>query len=256
MWYNPIQSVASTSSFMSHVMTRFWPRFSVYSKVDAVSEDLLWEVTRSVSLLARGRPMGPLTTETVSMAAAPPLSARLRRFSGLRVCRRWGLRLRGADRWSRLPTERFGGLWERVLAGRTAVAREGRILSDGWRGGDCKLKCRFRGPSKRQRKLGVTFQHSDLNHHGSTSTELPLRRCDEMGALEVGWFLLSRDSRYGGCRRSPTTIPDSNSCCVQREPGSWKKEKIERQRLANIMQGCMHCESIDQCKVNWSHLFF
>lgn len=131
MWYNPIQSVASTSSFMSHVMTRFWPRFSVYSKVDAVSEDLLWEVTRSVSLLARGRPMGLLTTETVSMAAAPPLSARVRRFSGLRVCRRWGLRLRGADRWSRLPTERFGGLWERVLAGRTAVAREGRMLTRG-----------------------------------------------------------------------------------------------------------------------------
>lgn len=135
MWYNPIQSVASTSSFMSHVMTRFWPRFSVYSKVDAVSEDLLWEVTRSVSLLARGRPMGLLTTETVSMAAPPPLSARVRRFSGLRVCRRWGLRLRGADRWSRLPTERFGGLWERVLAGRTAVAREGRMLLHDLTGG-------------------------------------------------------------------------------------------------------------------------
>lgn len=75
--------------------------------------------------------MGLLTTETVSMAAAPPLSARVRRFSGLRVCRRWGLRLRGADRWSRLPTERFGGLWERVLAGRTAVAREGRMLTRG-----------------------------------------------------------------------------------------------------------------------------
>lgn len=35
-----------------------------------------------------------------------------------------------------------------------------------------------------------------------------------------------------------------------------KRRKIERQRLANIMQGCMHCKSIDQCKVNWSHLFF
>lgn len=128
MWYSPIQSVASTSSLMSHDMTRFWPRFSVYSRVEAVSEDRLWEVTRSVSLLARVSPMGPLTTETVSTAAAPPLSARVRKFSGLRVCRRLGLRLRGADRCSRLPTERLGGLWERVLGGSTAVAREGRML--------------------------------------------------------------------------------------------------------------------------------
>lgn len=114
---------------MSHDMTRFWPRFSVNSRVDAVSEDRLWEVTRSVSLLARVSPMGPLTTETVSTAAAPPLSARVRKFSGLRVCRRLGLRLRGADRCSRLPTERLGGLWDRVLGGSTAVAREGRMLN-------------------------------------------------------------------------------------------------------------------------------
>ena len=130
MWYSPIQSVASTSSLMSQDMTRFWPRLSVYSSVDAVSEDLLWEVTRSVSLLARGSPIGLLATETESMEAVPPLSARVRRLSGLRVCRRLGLRLRGADRCSRLPTERLGGLWERVLAGRTAVAREGRMLLD------------------------------------------------------------------------------------------------------------------------------
>lgn len=128
MWYSPIQSVASTSSFMSQDMTRFWPRFSVYSRVDAVNEDRLWDVTRSVSLFARGSPMGLLTTDTVS-TAAPPLSARVRRFSGLRVCRRCGLRLRGADRCSRPPTGRLGGLWERVLGGRTAVAREGRMLA-------------------------------------------------------------------------------------------------------------------------------
>lgn len=127
MWYSPIQSVASTSSLMSQDMTRFWPRFRVYSRVEAVSEDLLWEVTRSVSLLARGSPTGPLMIEAVSETEAPPLSARVRRFSGLRVCRRWGLRRRGADRCSRPPTARLGGLWERVLGGRTAVAREGRI---------------------------------------------------------------------------------------------------------------------------------
>lgn len=69
---------------MSQDMTRFWPRFSVYSRVDAVNEDRLWDVTRSVSLFARGSPMGLLTTDTVS-TAAPPLSARVRRFSGLRV---------------------------------------------------------------------------------------------------------------------------------------------------------------------------
>lgn len=131
MWYNPIQSVASTSSLMSQDMTRFWPRFSVYSSVDAVSEDRLSEVTRSVSLLARVSPMGLLTTETASTAAAPPLSVRVRRFSGLRVCRRLGLRLRGADRCSRVPTDRLGALWERVLGGSTAVAREGRML-DAW----------------------------------------------------------------------------------------------------------------------------
>lgn len=130
MWYSPIQSVASTSSLMSQDMTRFWPWFSVYSRVDAVSDDRLCEVTRSVSLLARGSPIGLLTTDTASMAAAPPLSARDRRFSGLRVCRRLGLRLLGIDKCSRLPTERLGGLWERVLGGSTAVAREGRMLQD------------------------------------------------------------------------------------------------------------------------------
>lgn len=128
MWYSPIQSVASTSSLISHDMTRFWPRFSVYSRVEAVSEDRLSEVTRSVSLFARVSPMGPLTTEMVSTAVAPPLSVRVRRFSGLRVCRRLGLRLLGADRCSRVPTDRLGALWERVLAGSTAVAREGRML--------------------------------------------------------------------------------------------------------------------------------
>ena len=111
-------------------MTRFWPRFSVYSRVDAVSEERLWEVTRSVSLLARGSPIGLLITETVS-TAAPPLSARVRRLSGLRVCRRWGLRLLGAARCSRVPTARLGGLWERVLGGRTAVARDGRMSVSG-----------------------------------------------------------------------------------------------------------------------------
>lgn len=128
MWYSPIQSVASTSSLMSQDMTRFWPRFSVYSRVDAVSEDRLSEVTRSVSLLARVSPIGLLTTETVSTAAVLPLSVRVRRFSGLRVCRRLGLRLRGADSCSRVPTDRLGALWERVLGGSTAVAREGRML--------------------------------------------------------------------------------------------------------------------------------
>lgn len=157
MWYSPIQSVASTSSFISHVMTRFWPRLSVYSKVDAVSEDRLWDVTRSVSLLARGSPIGLLTTEMVSTAEAPPLSARVRKFSGLKVWRRWGLRLRGADRWSRLPTARFGGLWERVLAGRTAVAREGRMLltdkeaTSSWR---VQPLSRFRGSSKDDANCG------------------------------------------------------------------------------------------------------
>lgn len=152
MWYSPIQSVASTSSLMSQDMTRFWPRFSVYSSVDAVSEDRLWEVTRSVSLLARGSPIGLLTTEVVS-TAAPPLSASVRRFSGLRVCRRLGLRLRGADRCSRPPTAKLGGLWERVLGGRTAVAREGRISCAWWRGNYEKL---IRRPKKRQRWVGAS----------------------------------------------------------------------------------------------------
>lgn len=102
----------------------------MYSRVDAVNEDLLCDVTRSVSLLARGRPIGLLDTDTVSIAA-PPLSASVRRFSGLRVWRMFGLRLRGADRCSRVPTDRFGGLWDRVLGGRTAVARDGRMLPVG-----------------------------------------------------------------------------------------------------------------------------
>lgn len=55
MWYRPIQSVASTSSLMSQKMTR-WPWPSVSWCVDAVSEERLSDVTRSVSLLARWRP--------------------------------------------------------------------------------------------------------------------------------------------------------------------------------------------------------
>lgn len=52
MWYSPIQSVASTSSLMSQEMTRWlWPRVSWY--VEAVSDERLSDVTRSVSLLAR-----------------------------------------------------------------------------------------------------------------------------------------------------------------------------------------------------------
>lgn len=162
MWYSPIQSVASTSSLMSQEMTRFWPRFSVYSSVDAVSEDRLWEVTRSVSLLARGRPMGLLTTETVS-TEAPPLSARVRRFSGLRVCRRWGLRLRGADRCSRPPTARLGGLWERVLGGRTAVAREGRMLHDSLRRRLAAEELEL--PVDRTSRHGDDASQLDLNPH-------------------------------------------------------------------------------------------
>ncbi|CAL8240773.1 unnamed protein product [Merluccius merluccius] len=72
-------------------MTRFWPRFSVNSSVDAVSDERLCELTRSVSLLALGSPMGPLAAgAAASPVAAPPLSASVRRLSGLSVCRRWG----------------------------------------------------------------------------------------------------------------------------------------------------------------------
>lgn len=84
MWYSPIQSVASTSSLMSQEITRRpCPRTSWY--VDAVSEERLSDVTRSVSLLARCSPTpaasgSPPDVETGEAGEETP--DRLRRFSG------------------------------------------------------------------------------------------------------------------------------------------------------------------------------
>lgn len=129
MWYRPIQSVASTSSLISHEMTKFWPRLIVNSKVEAVSEDRPWELTRSVSLLALRSP--------TPACSVPPRSAKLRRLSGLRVCRTFGLRLRPADsrvaRWSRPWGAMPDAGLERGLDGRTAVAREGRMVATVWK---------------------------------------------------------------------------------------------------------------------------
>lgn len=128
MWYSPIQSVASTSSLISQEITRFCPRPMVNSKVDAVSEERPWELTRSVSLLALRSP--------TPACSAPPRSVKLLRFSGLSVWRTFGLRLRAADsrvaRWSR-PWGAVPGAWlERGLDGRTAFAREGRMVAKVW----------------------------------------------------------------------------------------------------------------------------
>lgn len=88
MWYRPIQSVASTSSLMSQKMTR-WPCPSVSWYVDAVRDERLSDVTRSVSLLARWSPTpaasGCSPDDMVDVESEGPTSAwtdRLRRFSG------------------------------------------------------------------------------------------------------------------------------------------------------------------------------
>lgn len=114
MWYRPIQSVASTSSLMSQEMTRWlWPRVSWY--VDAVSDERLSDVTRSVSLLARWSPTpaasgwlpddiaNDIVVEDAEVEApTAPCTVRLRRLSGPivygRVC---GVRRRTASRCSR-----------------------------------------------------------------------------------------------------------------------------------------------------------
>lgn len=150
MWYMPIQSVASTSSLISHMMTKFWPRPSVNSKVEAVSEDRPWELTRSVSLLALRSP--------TPACSAPPRSAKLRRFSGLSVCRTFGLRLRPADsrvaRWSRPWGAMPDAGPERGLDGRTAVAREGRMVATVWE--------HVYGLGEFEEKAG-TMENPDLN---------------------------------------------------------------------------------------------
>lgn len=110
MWYRPIQSVASTSSLMSQEMTRWlWPRVSWY--IDAVSDERLSDVIRSVSLLARWSPIpvasgwspDDIPAEDPEVEAPTgPCTDRLRRLSGPivygRVC---GVRRRTASRCSR-----------------------------------------------------------------------------------------------------------------------------------------------------------
>lgn len=106
MWYRPIQSVASTSSFMSHEMTRWpWPKVSWYT--DAVSDERLSELTRSVSLLARCSPTpadsvwAPDNADKAEASSASCI-ARLLRPSGPTVYgRACGVRLRTARRCSR-----------------------------------------------------------------------------------------------------------------------------------------------------------
>lgn len=65
----------------------------------AVKLERLSEVTRSVSLLARCKFM---------FSGMAPCDARLWRFSGLRVYRKWGLRLRTKWRCSRAVLVIFG----------------------------------------------------------------------------------------------------------------------------------------------------
>ena len=142
MWYRPIQSVASTSSLMSQEMTRWaWPRVSWY--VDAVSDERLSDVTRSVSLLARWSP-APAAAAAATAGSSrldddegdvdvdeeeggeeeeeeeeeEPCTDRLRRLSGPRVKGRpWGLRRRTASRWSRaLPPPPSAGDSEAAVA--------------------------------------------------------------------------------------------------------------------------------------------
>lgn len=109
MWYRPIQSVASTSSLMSQEMTRWlWPRVSWY--VDAVSDERLSDVTRSVSLLARWSPTpdasdwfpDDIAEEDAEVEDLAPCTDRLRRLSGPMVYgRECGVRRRTASRCSR-----------------------------------------------------------------------------------------------------------------------------------------------------------
>lgn len=87
-----------------------------------------------------------------------------------------------------------GEVWRVVGArpGRQDCGGEGRThvvarLDGGAGGGDYKLKCRFGVAIKETTQIGGYFPMlRNLNHHRSTRTELLLRRCDEMGALEIG----------------------------------------------------------------------
>ena len=136
MWYRPIQSVASTSSLMSQEITMWvWPRVSWY--VDAVSDERLSDVTRSVSLLARWSPTvgvsdwlpGEISEgEEDADSSTAPVEDRPWRLSGPmvygRVC---GVRRRTASRCSRallLPGDEGGGEEEAVAAIAMAPSEE------------------------------------------------------------------------------------------------------------------------------------
>lgn len=141
--------MASTSSLMSQEMTRWlWPRVSWY--IDAVSDERLSDVTRSVSLLARWSPITAPSgwtpdeeDEAEGEAPTSPCTDRLRRLSGPivygRVC---GLRRRTASRCSRalpLADDEDEGEEEAVAVAAVAmVTTEAEVLKGGGekRGGE------------------------------------------------------------------------------------------------------------------------